>query len=61
MVPVFNNVGKKFTAKSYHPISLLSEFIGKLVPDSIVNPLEKCIFFLISRLVLGPLDQLQIF
>ena len=61
MVPVFNNVGKKFTAKSYHPISLLSEVIEKLVPDSIVNPLETCRFFLISRLVLGPLDQLQIF
>ena len=59
MVPVFKNVGKRSTAKSYRPVSLLpvvSKVFAKLVNGKIVDHLEK-----ISRMVLGLFDQLQIF
>ena len=59
MVPVFKNVGKRSTAKSYRPDSLLpvvSKVFAKLVNGKIVDHLEK-----ISRMVLGLFDQLQIF
>ena len=62
MVPVFKNVGE--TAKNDHPVSLLSE-VSKvfeiLVNNRIVDHLEKCGLFFISSMVLGLLDQLQIF
>ena len=48
MVPVFNNVGERSTAKSYHPVSLLSvvsKVFEKLVNNRIVDHLEKCGFF----------------
>ena len=61
MVHVFKNVGS--TAKIYHPISLLSvvsKVFEKLGNNRIVDHLEKCGLFLISSMILGPLDQLQI-
>ena len=64
VVPVFKNVGERSTAKNYGPVSLLSvvsKVFEKLVNNRIVDHLEKCGFFLISSMVLGLLDQLQIF
>ena len=48
MVPVFNNVGERSTAKNYHPVSLLSvvsKVFEKLVNNRIVDHLEKCGLF----------------
>ena len=48
MVPVFKNVGKRSTAKSYRPVSLLpvvSKVFAKLVNGKIVDHLEKCGLF----------------
>ena len=48
VVPVFKNVGKRSTAKKYHPVSLLSvvsKVFEKLVNNRIVNHLEKCGLF----------------
>ena len=48
MVPVFKNIGERFTAKNYHPLSLLSavsKVFEKLVNNRIVDPLEKCGLF----------------
>ena len=45
VVPVFKNVGKRSTAKSYRPVSLLSvvsKVFEKLVNNRIVDHLEKC-------------------
>ena len=64
MVPVLKNVGKTSTAKNYRPVNLLSvfsKFFEKLINSKIVLHLEKCGLFLISSMVLGLLDQLQIF
>ena len=64
VVPVFKNVGERSTAKNYLLVSLLSvvsKVFEKLVNNRIVDHLEKCDFFLISSMVLGLLDQLQIF
>ena len=64
MVLVFNNVGERSAAKNYCPVSLLfvvSKVFEKLVNNRIVDHLEKCDLFLISSMVLGLLDQLQIF
>ena len=66
VVPVFKNVGERSTAKNYHPVSLLSvvsKVFEKLVNNRIVDRLclEKCVFFLVSRMVLGLFDELQIF
>ena len=65
MVSVFKNLEERFTAKNYHPItlhSLVSKVFEKLVNNSLVDHLEKCVFFfLISCMVLSLLDQLQIF
>ena len=61
LVPVFKNVGEKSTAKSYCAVSLLavvSKASEKLVNKRIVDHIEK---FLVSSMVLGLLDQLQIF
>ena len=62
--PVFKNVWERSAAKNYCPVSLLfvvSKVFEKLVNNRIVDHLEKCGLFLISSLVLGLLDQLQIF
>ena len=64
VVPVFKNVGERSTAKNYLLVSLLSvvsKVFEKLVNNRIVDHVEKCDFFLISSMVLGLLDQLQIF
>ena len=48
VVPVFKNVGKRSTAKNYHPIGLLSvvsKVFEKLVNNRIVDHLEKCGLF----------------
>ena len=48
VVPVFKNVGKKSTAKNYHPVSLLSvvtKGFEKLVNNRIVDHLEKSSLF----------------
>ena len=64
VVPVFKNVGERSAAKNYRHVSLLSvisRVFEKLVNNRIVDRLEKCdLFFLISSMVLGRLDQLQI-
>ena len=64
MVPVIKNVGERSTAENYHHGRLLfvvSKIFEKLVNDRIVNHLEKCSLFPNSSMVLGLLDQLQIF
>ena len=64
MVPVFKNVLEQSTAKNYRPVSLpsvVSKVLEKLVSNRIVANLDKCLFFLIFSMVLGLLDQLQIF
>ena len=58
-----NNVEEMSTAKNYCPISLLlvvSKVFEKLVNNTIVDHVEKC-GFLISSIVLGLPDQLQIY
>ena len=64
VVPVFKNVGERFTAKNYHPVSLLSvvsKVFEKLVSNKIVEHLEKRDPFSNFQCGLGLLDQLQIF
>ena len=64
VVPKFKNVGERSTAKDYDPVSLLSvvsKVFEQLVNNRIVDYLEKCGLFLIFSMVLGLLDQLQIF
>ena len=63
-IPVFKNVGERSTAKNVRLFSLPSvvgKVFEKLVNNRIVDHLEKCAFFLISSMVLGFLDRLQIF
>ena len=48
VVPVPKNVGERSTAKSYHPVSLLSvvkEVFEKLVSNRIIDHLEICSLF----------------
>ena len=48
MILVIKNVGKRSTAKNYHPVSLLSlvkKLFEKLINKMIVNHLEKCGLF----------------
>ena len=64
MVPVFKNVGEKSTPKNNRPVSLLSvvrKVFEKLVNNRIVDHLEKCGLSSACSMVLGLLDQLQIF
>ena len=64
MAPMFKNVGERSTAKNYCPVTLLSvvsNTFEKLVINTLVDHQEKCGVFLISSMVLGLLDQLQIF
>ena len=63
VVPVFKNVTERSTAKNYRPLTLLSvvsKVFEKFVNNGIVDHQEKC-SLLISSIVLGLLDQLQIF
>ena len=64
LVPVFKNVGERYTVKNYNPVSLfsvVSKVSEKLVNKMIADHLEKYGFFLISSMVLGLFDQLQMF
>ena len=48
VVPVFNNVGERSTAKNYRPVShlsVVSKVFEKLVNNRIINHLEKCGLF----------------
>ena len=48
MVPVFKNVGERFTAKNYHPVSLVSvvsKIFEKFVNNKIFNHLQKYSLF----------------
>ena len=48
VVPVFKNVGERSTAKNYRPVSLLSvvsKVFEKLINNTIVDHLEKCVLF----------------
>ena len=62
--PVFNNVRGTYTAKYYYVVSLLflvSKIFEKLANNRIVDHLQICGFYLISSMVLGLLNELQIF
>ena len=64
MVIVFKNFWERSKAKNYRPVSLLSvvlKVFEKLVNNRIVDDLEKCDLFSDFSMVLGLLDQLQIF
>ena len=64
VVPVLKNVGERSTANNYRPVSLLSvvtKVFEKYVNNGIVDPLEKCGFFLVPSIALDLLDQMQIF
>ena len=64
VVPVFNNVRGTYTAKYYCFVSLLflvSKIFEKLANNRIVDHLQICGFYLISSMVLGLLNELQIF
>ena len=64
VVRVFKDIVERSTTKNYRPISLLSvvsKVFEKLVSNRIVDQLEECGLFLIFSIVLGLLDQLQIF
>ena len=64
--PVFKNVGQRSTAKSYRPVSLLSvvskvfEKLNKKIIGLLIT-WRNVAFFLISSMILGLLNQLQIF
>ena len=64
MLPIFKNVEERSAAKNYCSVSpfVVHKVFEKLVNNRIVDHLEKCVFFfLISSIVLGLLNQLQIF
>ena len=64
VVPVFKNVGERSTAKNYRPVSLfsvVSKVFEKLVNSKIVDLLEKRGLISDFCMILGLLDQLQIF
>ena len=63
VVHVFKNVVERSTAKNYQPVSLLS-VVSKVFEkpvNKIVEHREKCGLISDSCMVLGLLDQLQIF
>ena len=56
--------GESSTAKTYRPLDLLSfvsKIFEKLLNNTIFDHVEICGIFMISNMVLGILDQLQIF
>ena len=64
VVPVFKNVGEWPTAQNYRPVSPLSvvrKVFEKLVNNRLVDHQRNVAFFLISSIVLGLLDQMEIF
>ena len=58
MIPVLKNVGERSTAKNYYPLVCVLWLVKseELVNNRSIDHLEK----LISSMVLGLLDQLQI-
>ena len=63
MVPVFENVRERSTAKNYHLVSLfsvVSKIFEKLANNKLIENLEKYGFF-ISFSVLGLLNQIKNF
>ena len=61
---IFKDVGERSTANNYRRVSLLSQVrkvFEQLLNNRIVDHLRKSGIFLISSMVLGLLDQLQIF
>ena len=61
-IRIFKNLGEGLQQKLL-PVSLLSvviKILEKLVNNGIVDHLEKCGLFLISSMVLGLLNELQI-
>ena len=62
--PVFKNVRERYAAKNYHSVSLFS-VVSKVFENLRIMGLlitwRNVAFFLISKMVLGLLDQLQIF
>ena len=61
MILKFKNVRERSTAKNYLAVSLLSVDNIVFVNNRIVDRPERSGFFLISSMVLGLLNQLQIF
>ena len=64
VVPAFENVKEKSTAKNYCPVSLLSlvsEVFEKLENNRTVDHQEKCGFFCHFQMVLDLVDRLKIF
>ena len=64
VAPVFKNIVERSTDKNYCPVSLfsvVSKVFEKLANNRIVDHLEIYGFFFISSMVLGLLDQWQIF
>ena len=63
MAPVLKNVGKRSTAKNYDPVSVLSvvsKVFEKLVIIGLFFTKRNVAFFLMSSMVFGLLNQLQI-
>ena len=63
LVHVIKNVEEKSTMKNFYPVSLnsmVSKIFKKNFSNRRVDHLEKCGLFLISSIVSGPLNQLQI-
>ena len=64
MVGIFKNIWETSATKNYRPVSpllVINKFFEKLVNNKLVDHLEKCDFFLISRMVSGLLIQLHIY
>ena len=64
VLPIIKDVGERSKARNYRPVSLLSvvsKVFEKLVNNRIVDHLKISGLFLVSSMVLGLLDQLQIF
>ena len=60
VVPVFENVGERLATESIHPVSLFS-VVSKVSEKLLSKRVLKSGLFLISSMVLGLLDQQQIF
>ena len=60
VVPIFKNVSERFTAKSYGPVSILS-VVSKVFEIGLLITLRSLALLLIPSMVLGLLDQVQIF
>ena len=61
VAPVFKNIAERSTDKNDHPVSIFSVVSKVFANKKIVDLLGEKAFFLISSMVLGLLDQWQIF